>query len=88
MPQSGKHFILSCDSIKYRINLYLYIIDGVCVCVFVRHKFLRIGQRAFVGLVGPRCQPKVGTLACAGRRPAYMLVIVKREGKTKPVTYS
>ena len=22
------------------------------------------------------CQPKAGTLACAGRRPAYMLVIL------------
>ena len=22
------------------------------------------------------CQPKAGTLACAGRRPAYMLVII------------
>ena len=32
--------------------------------VFVRHKFLRIG-------------PKAGTLACGGRRPAYMLVLIK-----------
>ena len=29
-----------------------------------------------MGPVGPRCQPKAGTLACAGRRPAYMLVYI------------
>ena len=27
-----------------------------------------------MGPVGPLCQPKAGILACAGRRPAYMLV--------------
>ena len=31
--------------------------------MFVRHKILRIGRRA-------------GTLVCAGRRPAYMLVYI------------
>ena len=30
-----------------------------------------------MGPVGPWCHPKVGTLACAGRRPAYMLVLLK-----------
>ena len=29
-----------------------------------------------MGPLGPRCQPKAGSLACAGRRPAFMLVIV------------
>ena len=37
-------------------------------------KFSGQACRAFVG---PRCQLKAGTLACAGRRPAYMLVIIK-----------
>ena len=37
--------------------------------MLVRHKILRIGPK---GLCGTR-----GTLECAGRRPAYMLVIVK-----------
>ena len=50
---------------------HLYIIDGV---LYVRYKILRLGPQAFVGPVGSRCQPKVDTLACAGRRPAYMLV--------------
>ena len=30
-----------------------------------------------MGPVGPWCQPKAGTVACAGRRPAYMLVVLK-----------
>ena len=27
-----------------------------------------------MGPISPRCQPMAGTLACAGRSPAYMLV--------------
>ena len=52
-----------------KIFLHLYIIDGVS-CVWFHHKILRIGPK---GLSGARCQSKAGTLACAGRRPAYML---------------
>ena len=52
---------------------YLYIKDGeLCVC----HEMSGLARRAFVGTVGPRCQPKAGTLAWAGCRPAYMLVYV------------
>ena len=47
------------------------------VCVWFRYKILRIGPK---GLSGARrvlgCQPKAGTLAWAGRRPAYMLVSI------------
>ena len=44
----------------------LYILEGV----WFFHKILRIGQKAFVGPIGPRCQPKAGPLACADSRPA------------------
>ena len=36
---------------------------------------------AFVGPVGPRCQPKASPLACNGRRPAYILVYLKEVQK-------
>ena len=44
-----------------------------CVCFL--HKILRIGPKDRP--VGPWCQPKTGTLAYAGRKPAYMLVYKK-----------
>ena len=56
-------------------GMLVYIIDGVCVCLFVRHKILRIRPK---GLCGDhralRCRLNAGTSACADRRPAYMLV--------------
>ena len=33
-------------------------------------------QNSQVRPAGSRCQPEADTLACAGRRPAYMLVIL------------
>ena len=46
------------------IHESIYIRRSVCVCVSVRHTILRIG-------------PEAGTLACASRMPAYMLVFVR-----------
>ena len=43
---------------------YLHLIDRVCVYVYVT-KFSGLAQ-----------SPKAGTLACAGHRPAYMLVFM------------
>ena len=45
----------------------------------VHHKILKIGPRAFVGLLRPWFQPKAGTLALAGLRAAYMLVLIKNK---------
>ena len=51
--------------------------------MFVRHKILRIGPKGlWRAPYGPWCQLKAGTLASAGRRPAYMLVqiIISNKG--------
>ena len=43
------------------IPLYLYIIEKVCVSVFVRHKILRVGPKGFCGaLRGKHGQPWAG----------------------------
>ena len=42
--------------------------------MFVRHKIMRIGPKGLCGARRASVPPKAGTLACAGRRPAYMLV--------------
>ena len=47
-----------------------------CLLVHVCHKILQIGTKGFCG-DGRflRCQQKVGNSACAGRRPAYMILM-------------
>ena len=60
-------------SLKHDNFYYLYIIDGVSVCLFVCPS-----QNSQFRPKGPSwCQLKAGTLACAGRRLAYMLVVIK-----------
>ena len=54
---------------------YLYIIDGVFV-VPSQNSVDRPKGPLWGRAVGLRCQPKAGTLACAGHRPAYMLVVL------------
>ena len=80
--------IFKVDGIITLTCSHLYIIDGVClfVCLSVTNSQDRPEGPLCGPMIGPkglcgdrralRCQPKAGNSACAGRRPAYMLVYI------------
>ena len=62
--------------IQHQSLLCISIHNRLIVCLSVRQKCPGLVQRVCVGPIGPLCQPKAGTMVCAGRRPPYMPTVL------------